>query len=232
MLKLVQAGNALPVSYPVDITSEFQPGQIGQLKLVGQDIVVGVSDGTAPLGIIDDIRTTAFTQNAVDEVVIIQVPDPNITTPDGYNYFSNADIKQELNNAGILKASFVSDYEGLVLNLTNGIVTLPAGSRLNFDSGSGKPDSVKAVVNYVYQVPNLAGDDTTIGSGRITIWFQRGIFITDQFDTTQRYPLNVTLFVNENGKLTSKQPTPEHPGVALCVGPPSALISDLAFMWL
>jgi len=87
MLTIIQAGNALPFSYPVDTTSTFQPGQIGQLKLLGQDIVVGLSDGTAPLGIIDDIRTTAFTQTVVDEVVIISGVD--IYT-DGYNFFNGS----------------------------------------------------------------------------------------------------------------------------------------------
>lgn len=231
MLKIVQVGNALPVSYPVDIVSEFQPGQIGQLKLMGQDIVVGLSDGTAPLGIIDDVRSQAFTKSVVDEIVLIQVPAANIIT-DGYNFFTDSDVKQELKNAGLMASSFTSDYAGLILNPVNGIVTLPAGSKLNFDSGSGKNDSVKAIVNYVYQIASLPGDDTTIGSNRVTIWFQRGIFATDMFDTTQRYALNAVLFVNQEGKLTTKQPTPDHPGVAVVTGPPNAAIGTIEFMWL
>jgi hypothetical protein len=230
MLKIIQAGNALPFSYPVDITSTFQPGQIGQLKLVGQDIVVGLSDGTAPLGIIDDIRTSAFTQTVVDEIVIIQGVD---VQTDGYNFFTGKDAKQELNNAGLLQSSFIADYEGLVLNPVNGILTLPAGSQLNWDAdGDRIADSVKTIVNYVYKVPSLPGDDTTIGSNRITIWFQRGIFATDQFDSTQRYPLNATLFVNEEGSLTTRQPTPDHPGVAMVTGPPSSMNGTIEFIWL
>lgn len=54
MLRLIQVGASLPFSYPVDPTSTFQSGQIAQLKLIGNEIVCGVSDGTAPLGIIDD----------------------------------------------------------------------------------------------------------------------------------------------------------------------------------
>ena len=231
MLKIIQSGNALPFSYPVDITSIFQPGQIGQLKLIGQDIVVGLSDGTAPLGIIDDTRSNAFTQSIVDEIVVISGAD--IYT-DGYgNFFTGSDVKQELNNAGLLQNSFVSDYEGLELNIINGILTLPEDSQLNFDAdGDGLEDSVKTIVSYVYRVPDLPGDDTTMGSNRMTVWFQRGIFATDQFDTTQRYPLNATLFVNEEGKLTTRQATPDHPGVAMVTGPPSALVGTLEFMWL
>ena len=127
----------------------------------------------------------------------------------------------------------MADYSGLILNSINGILTLPADALLNWDAnGDGRPDSVKTVVNYVYQVASLPGDDTTIGSNRITIWFQRGIFATDQFDTLQRYPLNATLFVNEEGKLTTKQATANHPGVAMVTGPPSANVTNLEFMWL
>jgi len=230
MLRIIQAGNALPFSYPVDISSTFQPGQIAQLKLIGQDIVAGLSDGTAPLGIIDDIRTNAFTQTVVDEIVIIAGVD--ITT-DGYNFFNGTDSKQELNNAGLIQSSFVADYEGLILNPVNGILTLPATSRLNYDNdGDNQNDSVRTIVNYVYQVPSLPGDDTTIGSNRMTVWFQRGIFATDQFDSLQRYPLNATLFVSSDGKLTTSQGTADHPGVAIVTGPPSAIEGTLEFMWL
>jgi len=230
MLRIIQAGNALPASYPVDITSTFQPGQICQLKLIGNDIVMGLSDGTAPLGIIDDIKTSAFTQSVYDEVVIIRGID--ITT-DGYNYYTGRDALEPLKNASLIRSSFLSDYEGLILNEINGVLTLPEGSRLNFDSdGDRKNDSVKTIVNYVYQVAALPGDDTTIGSNRITFWFQRGIFATDMYDTLQRYPLNSTLFVNEQGKLTTRQLTPNHPGIGIVSGPPTAMHGTIEFMWL
>ena len=184
MLRIIQAGNALPVSYSVDLSSTFQPGQVGQMKIVGQDVVVGLSDGTAPLGIIDDVRTQSFTQTIYNEIVIIRGSD---IESDGYNFYTGQDAKQELNNAGLISSSFVADYEGLILNSINGILTLPAGSVLNWDeNGDGLNDSVKTIVNYVYQVPNIPGDDSTIGSNRVTIWFQRGIFATDQYDTLQR----------------------------------------------
>lgn len=58
MLKIVMlSGNSRPVSYPVDPHGVFEAGMIAQLKVVDDEIVVGVSDGTAPLGIIDDYRT-------------------------------------------------------------------------------------------------------------------------------------------------------------------------------
>lgn len=230
MLKMVQIGYALPVSYPVDASSTFVPGQIGQLKMVGNDIVCGLSDGTAPIGIIDDVRTRSFTQTVYDEIVIIQGTD--IYT-DGYNFFNGSASKQELRNAGIVASSFVADYEGLILNSVNGILTVPADSVLNWDNnGDGQNDSIKTIVNYVYNVPDISGDDSTIGSGRLTLWFNRGIFITDQYDPVQRYVLNATLFVNEEGKLTSKQLTEDHPSVGVCLGPPSSVDSSIQFLWI
>jgi hypothetical protein len=80
MLRLIQIGNALPVSYPVDPTATFQAGQVAQLKVLGNEVVCGVSDGTAPFGVIDDINTNAFTKPVVDEVVDI----PAVGVNDGY----------------------------------------------------------------------------------------------------------------------------------------------------
>ena len=71
MLKVIHSGNAMPLSLPIDPTSEFQPGMFAQLGLLGNDTVATVSDGSAPLGIIDDVRTTAFTKSQIDEIVII-----------------------------------------------------------------------------------------------------------------------------------------------------------------
>lgn len=231
MLRIIQCSSSLPISYPCDATSIFQPGQIAQLKLIGNDIVAGLSDGTAPIGIIDDVRTNAFTQPAIDEVVIIKA---NGITTDGYGrYFTQNDAKQELNNPSIQTHSFVCDYEGLVLNPKNGILTLPAGSELNWDSdGDHKFDSVKTICNYVFEVPSIPGEDTTIGAGRITVWYARGIYSSDMYDTLQRYPLNATLFVNEYGKLTTKQNSSAHVGIAMVTAPPSSLVNQLEFLWL
>ena len=231
MLRVIQAGNTLPISYPLDPTSTFQSGQFGQLKLIGQDVVLGLSDGTAPIGIIDDNRTTAFTSPVKDEVIIIESPG---VIQDAYgNFLSEFDVNKDVRNPHIVPSSFISDYEDIVLNARNGMVTLPAGSVLNwYSNNDGAPDSVKILVSYVYRITDIPGDDTTIGSNRITIWFQRGIFETDQFDTTQQYPLNTTLFVNTEGLLTSRQPTEEHPGIAICLGPPNATTNTMTFMFL
>lgn len=229
MLKLIQVGNTLPVSFPVDPTSEFQPGQIAQLKVIGNEIVCGVSDGTAPYGIIDEINTSAFTAPVNDEVVLI----PTVGAHDGYgNYVSVVDSMKNMRFPNIVRSSFTCDVEGLILNEVNGILIAPAGTPLNYDSdGDGVPDSIRVVVSYIYRIANIPGDNTTIGSGRITVWFQRGIFETDQYDPKQAYVVNAVLFSNENGQLTTAQPTASHPGIAMVTGPPSGLNNTLEFLW-
>lgn len=232
MLKVIHSGNAMPMSLPVDPTAEFQPGAFAQLRVIGNDIVAGVSDGTAPLGIIDDARVAAFTKSQVDEIVQIQVPDTSIAVDDNGRLVNSSEVSSPLNNPHIIQSSFISDIS-VFLNYVNGIITVPAGTELNYDfDGDGINDGFKIVVNYIYRVSNRPGDDTTLSSGRVTIHYQRGIYATDQFDTTQVYPLNATLYVGLDGHLTTKQPTDNHPGVAIVTGPPSATQGTLEFLLL
>ncbi len=229
MLRLIQVSNQLPVSFPVDPTAVFQPGQVAQLKVLGNEIVCGVSDGTAPFGLIDDINTSAFTAQSRDEVVII----PVVGIHDGYGHYVSAiEVEKRLRFSNIIRSSFTADIEGLILYDVNGVISTPAGTVLNYDSdGDGIPDSIRTIVDYAYRISNIPGDNTTIGSGRMTVWFGRGIYETDQYDSRQRYVVNCTLFVNGEGLLTSEQPTPQHPGVAICSGPPTGINNTIEFLW-
>ena len=230
MLKVIHTGNALPMSLPVDPTAEFEPGMFAQLGLIGNDIVASISDGTAPLGIIDDVRTAAFTKAQVDEVIVINGQSSEID--DNGNRVGSVDVTGVMEFPNIIENSFTSTIS-IVLNSVNGVITVPAGTELNHDAdGDGTYDSYRVIVNYIYRVAGKPGDDTTVGSGRITIHYQRGIYATDQFNTTQVYPVNCTLYVGLDGNLTSSQPTDSHPGVAVCTGPPSAAIGTLEFMLL
>jgi hypothetical protein len=229
VLRLVQVGNSLPVSYPVDPTAEFEPGMIGQFYLRGNNIVMGVSDGRAPFGIIDDYKTRAFTAPSIDEEVIASAP----AVKQGNIYITPVDVKWELANPNVIPASFITNPVDVSLIPRNGIVVFPAGTPLNFDlDGDGIPDAIRTIVSYTYQIPNVSGDDSTAGSGKITIWFQRGIFQTDMYESNQRYPLNAVLFVSEGGRLTTSQPNEDYPGMAIVTGPPTAAFSTLEFEWL
>lgn len=229
MLRLDQIGNALPVSYPVDPNSEFEAGMIAQLTLFGNEVVCGVSDGSAPIGIIDDVKKTSFSNVSIDEVVIA----PATGVQSGGRLVTPVDIKIELNNPNVLSTSFMSDPVDVELISRNGVLVFLAGTPLNYSSTGGSTyDSIRTVVNYSYQVPNIPGDDSTLASGRITVWLMRMSFSTNMFEANQRYPLNAPLFVNESGLLTTRQISTDYPAIALCTAPPTTVHSTLGALWL
>lgn len=232
IFRIIQVGNALPFSFPVDPAAEFEPGMIAQLNLFGNQVVCGVSDGTAPIGIIDEMKKNAFSRTSIDEVVIVSAA--AVATPGpGGSLITSVDIKTELNNPNVVQTSFISNPVDVELIARNGVVVFIAGTTLNFDAdGDGIPDSIRTVVSYTYQVPNVPGDDTTFASGRVTVWFQRMIGATDSFETNRRYPLNAPLFVSESGLLTTRRIAEDYPAVALVTGPPTSITSSLEFMWL
>jgi len=226
MLRIVQA-NGHPASFIVDPSASFQGGQIAELTVIGNQIMATVSNGTCPIGVIDDHKTRAFTNVSWNEVIIVAavgVPGPGgLVTP--------VDIKAELKRPNIVASSFISTIN-VVLNPINGIITFVAGTVLNFDLiGSGQPNAIRTVVNYTYQVANIPGDDTTQGSGRITVWFERFFFQTDMFETNQNYPVRGNLFVSEIGLLTTRKPSSIHPAIATVTAPPSPQSPMIECMW-
>jgi len=228
MLRLVQVGNTLPSNFIVDPSAEFQPGQIAELTVIGNQVMATVSNGTAPIGIIDDIKTKAFTNVSWNEVVI--VPAVGVPGPGG-SIVTPIDIKAELKKPNIVKSSFTSTVN-VVLNPVNGVITFIAGTPLNFDlTGSGSPNAIRAIVNYTYQVANIPGDDSTQGSGRVTVWFNRMFFQTDQYETNQQYPVRANLYVSETGFLTTRRPSSVHPAVAMVTAPPTPMNPMIEALW-
>lgn len=228
MLRLVQVGNALPANFIVDPSAEFQPGQIAELTVIGNQVMATVSNGTAPIGVIDDIKVKAFTNVSWNEVVI--VPAVGVSGPGG-SVVTPIDIKAELRKPNVIPSSFSSTVN-VVLNPVNGIVTFVAGTALNFDlTGSGQPNAIRTIVNYTYQVANIPGDDSTAGSGRITVWFNRMFFQTDQYETNQQYPVRANLYVSETGFLTTRRPSGIHPAVGMVTAPPTPMNPMLEILW-
>jgi len=227
MLRLVQVGNTLPVSFICDPSAEFQPGQIAELTVIGNQVMATVSNGTAPIGVIDDIKTKAFTNVSWNEVVIV----PAIGVPGPGGLVTPVDIKAELKRPNIVPSSFNSTVN-VVLNPVNGVVTFVAGTPLNIDlNGDNVPDGIRTVVNYTYQVANIPGDDSTQGSGRMTVWFERMFFQTDQYETNQQYPVRANLYVSEVGFLTTRRPSAIHPAVAMVTAPPTPMNPMIEVLW-
>jgi len=101
-----------------------------------------------------------------------------------------------LAHANIVNGTFASiSGTNSILSATNGTLT---------QSGMGGD-----YVNYSYVIPGKAGDDTTLGSGKCTLWIQAGEFATDIYETLAAngttvlaYAVNDALYVSGNGKLT------------------------------
>jgi hypothetical protein len=227
MLRLVQVGNTLPANFICDPSAEFQPGQIAELTVIGNQIMATVSNGTAPIGVIDDIKTRAFTNVSWNEVVIV----PAVGVLSGSDLVTPIDIKAELRKPNIVSSSFNSTVD-VALNPVNGVITFIAGTKLNFDlTGTGTPNAIRAIVNYTYQVANIPGDDSTQGSGRMTVWFNRMFFQTDQYETNQQYPVRANLYVSETGFLTTRRPSSIHPAVAMVTAPPTPMNPMIEVLW-
>jgi len=229
MIRIVQTGNALPISYPCDPSASFQPGTIAELTIIGNEIMGTVSNGTAPIGIIDDVKTKAFSNISWNEDILVPaigVPGPNNTT------VTPIDIKAELRRPNILRNSFSSTVS-VILNPINGVITFPAGTKLNCDLiGNGQLNGIKAIVNYTYEVANIPGDDSTLGSGKMTIWFERMFVKTDIYETNQQYPLKANLYVSEVGLITTRRPSSIHPAVAMVTSPPNSQDAMIEMLWL
>lgn len=227
-LRLLYTSGNVHGLWPLDPSIEMQAGQLGTLIQIGGDIFVTVSDGCTypPIGIIDDVKTEAFSKNSLDELVFI----PATGVPDGYgNLISTVDVMGFLQNTNIIPSTFVSTMD-LLLNPRNGTVTVPAGSILNkVDPNDPGQTGFEVLVSYMFQVPDLPGEDTTAGSGKVSLHIFRGIFQTDQFDPVVEYPLMCPLYCNTDGRLTSCE---NGPIIGICTAPPSILIDEIEFMWL
>jgi hypothetical protein len=228
MLKIVQTSNSLPASFILDPSAEFMPGMCAELTVIGNQVMATVSNGTAPIGVIDDVRTRSFSSVAWNETVIVSVPNPvessgKLVTP--------YDVKAELVHAGITSSSFQSTVPVQLIPV-NGVIVFPAGTELNLDlTGSGTPNAIRTMVNYTYTVPNIPGDDSTMGSGRVTVWFNRMFFQTDQYESNQIYPVKANVFVSEKGLFTTRRPSDRHPAVGMICAPPSSSHSMIEILW-
>lgn len=55
---------------------------------------------------------------------------------------------------------------------------------------------------------------------RAWVSIDRALVTTDQYETSEPYPLNANLYVS-NGLFTTRRPTEKHPAIAMVVGPPT-----------
>lgn len=98
-----------------------------------------------------------------------------------------------LNNANVVAGTFSTGTANAILtSATNGTVT----------------GTVAGTVSYSYVIPGKAGDDTTLASGKCTLWLQEGEYATDVYEvatgsgTTAVYAVGEKLYCSVNSKLT------------------------------
>jgi len=228
VLRLVYTSGEIHGLWPVDPSIEFQAGMIGALIEIGGSIFVTISDGCTlpPIGIIDDVKTEAFSRNSMDELIFI----PAAGVSDGYgNLVSTVDTMGFLENTNIIPNTFVATVD-VQLNPRNGVLVVPAGTALNvIDPTDPTKTGFEIMASYMSQIPDLPGEDTTAGSGKVSVHIFRGIFATDQFDPVVDYPLNGPMYCGRDGRFTTE---PNGPIIALVTGPPSVLINELEALWL
>lgn len=212
-------------SAPVDPSARFEAGMIAGLIQINGEIFVTVSDGASipPIGVIDDNKTTAFTGTVTDEVVFVPA---SVTTVSGI-LVSTLPVMGGLNETNIIDSSFTSNLN-INLNPKKGTFIIPAGTPVNYEDGANIGFQLTA--SYRYSIVDFPGDDSTDGSGQISIHFNRGIFVTNIFDTLATYGPGQPLFVDSQGQLTSQET--QSPVVAIALQPSSALSNELMFMWL
>ena len=219
--------NPLVWSAPVDPSATFEAGQIAGLIEINGELFITVSNGTAipPIGIIDDNKIRAFTGTSIDEIQIVPAASTNV----GGTLVSSVDVMGSLIETNIIDSSFTANI-GVVLNPKKGTFIIPAGTPLNYEDVTSGVMGFEVVASYRFKIVDFPGNDTTDGSGQISIHFNRGIFTTNIFDTLTVYQPGSPLFVDNEGKLTAQETG--SPMVAIALQPSTSVSNELMFMWL
>jgi hypothetical protein len=173
----------------VDPSSTFEAGMVGTLQgtTTGTptglpQVILAATGTTGLLGIIDDNKTTTFLATVKNEAV------------------TTVGIGVALAHANIISGTFA---------------TGTSGGAAAFVSGNGFTNGLATVVttgvvSYSYIIPGKAGDDTTLASGKCTLWLQPGEYSTDVYEVAttlgvvQPYAVAGALYVSANSKLSAQ----------------------------
>jgi hypothetical protein len=142
---------------------------------------VVLTTGTdALIGVIDENKTTQFLATVQNEFV-------NVT-----GVASGTSVN--LNNANVVPGTFATNTATAWLtSAANGTVS----------------GTTNGTVSYSYIIPGKAGDDTTLASGKCTLWLMEGEYATDVYEVAtassglQAYTVGAPLYASANSKLTT-----------------------------
>jgi hypothetical protein len=152
------------------------------------EVQLATSGTTGLVGIIDDNKTTSFSATAVNEVIA-----------------SGA--------TALAHANIISSGVGAQLTSPSGTIILTSAVNGTITVSGLVPGST-TTVSYSYIIPGKAGDDTTLASGKCTIWLQEGEYSTDVYELAgnvvlSSYVVGASLYVADNingqqGRLTTR----------------------------
>lgn len=152
--------------------------------------VVLAANNSQVVGVIDENKTTQFIATVQNEY----------TNGTGVN-----SSPVNLNNANVVPGTFATGTSNTVLvSAANGTVSGTIAG------------TIAGTVSYSYVIPGKAGDDTTLASGKCTLWLQEGEYATDVYEVAnaatvpttgsfaaQSYAVGSALYVSPNAKLTT-----------------------------
>ena len=172
----------------VDSAVSFEAGMLGKLQGttagLPQVTLAGAAAAGTIVGIIDDNKTSQFVATVVNEAV--------------------ASGATTLNHANVVSGTLV---------LTGFATGNPAAS-FNYTNGAfNAATSATGTASYSYYIPGKAGDDTTLASGKCTLWLQPGEYSTDVYEVASTtlgtgnavsYTVGSKLYSSTNSKLTTE----------------------------
>ena len=164
-------------------------GIISPNSLTGDPEVVLYASGAAAtnglVGIIDDQKTSSFSATVISEVVA-----------SGATALAHANVIAAADTSVL--TSVPASY-AILTSRTNGTINAASGA---------------CTVSYSYVIPGKAGDDTTLASGKCTIWLAEGEYSTDVIElgtgtVLSSYVVGAPLYVADNaygqqGRLTTR----------------------------
>lgn len=180
-----------PLSLAVSSTITFRPGMVGQLDATSTVIL---TDGTYPIGLLDDNKLATYHKKVVNESVVLT----GVVASNLMHSALTAGAFKVTNVAGTVTYANLADY---TVNIVNGTIQRTALSTI----ASGQT----VLVSYEYQLPSAeslssqpSGFDDTAGSGKVAVWNAPGIYLTTEYDITLNYAVNECLYAL-NGIITN-----------------------------
>lgn len=204
-LRVLYKGGDPHGRFAVDPTVTFQAGMVGQLAVDSAGNTVVTLAGSKPLGLIHDDKTAAFTAAVVGEVHTVAVAVGTQWLTVNPQLVADSELVFLLNSSGAVSATLVEGTDYDVVSYANGAFSVKTGGAIALATayvdadGNGTAESVNIRMNYQYALPGVTGRDTTLGSGLVTLHFQRGEFSVSMYDTALAYAVNNKLMVGDGG---------------------------------